>query len=320
MAFALPKFCLYWRMTRPAFLTVSALACALGWACAYASTGCWSWPLALITVVLALALHAAANVVNDVADAHSGGDALNREALAPFTGGAGFIQAGQVSVVQTQRLAAALLLLVLLGGLALAAWVSWGLLMFGALGLLLAWGYSAPPLALMRRGVGELAVAAAWLLMIAGADFVQRGAFSPLPLWVGSSYALLMALVLLVNGLPDAKADAAVGKRTLVVRCGRQGAEWVYASLLLAAHALSAAAAWVLTQQLGLVLLGQLSLIFGWCAWLAMRRQRQQQLPISALRPAIICTLLVVHGHGLVWCGILLFSAKIGAAQAGFAA
>ena len=63
--------------------------------------------------------------------------------------------------------------------------------------------------ALMSRGLGELAVALAWWLMVLGADFVQRQSFALEPLLLGAPYACLMANVLLINGLPDAAADVA---------------------------------------------------------------------------------------------------------------
>jgi 1,4-dihydroxy-2-naphthoate octaprenyltransferase len=199
-------------MIRPGFLSASAVACVLGWAVAYGSGLPFQAIYALWTLLLALLLHAAANVINDVADAQNGGDAMNQEAIAPFTGGAGLLQSGQVTLAQTRKLALILLVSALLGGCVLASQINWGLLWCGAAGAVLAWGYSAPPLQLMRRGVGELAVAIAWVLMVGGADFVQRGDFSPLAVVLGSSYALLMANVLLVNGLPDAKSRCSGGQ------------------------------------------------------------------------------------------------------------
>ncbi|MFI0546243.1 MAG: prenyltransferase [Brachymonas sp.] len=298
----MPSLGLIWRMTRPGFLTASAVACALGWA--VAASGRWPFHggYALWTLVLALALHAAANVLNDAADAQNGGDAINQEAIAPFTGGAGLIQSGQVSLAQTRAVAGWLFALVILGGVALTYWASRDLLGYGAAGALLAWGYSAPPLALMRRGVGELAVALAWVLMVGGADCVQRGAFSPLPLVLGLSYALLMANVLLVNGLPDIKADAAVGKRTLVVRLGRSRVPLLYGVLALAAHALALYLAW----RCGLhvwALLPQLSALLSARAWWLLRRQRSQ---VASLRPVIVLTIAAALLHGLAWCAALL--------------
>lgn len=85
--------------------------------------------------------------------------------------------------------------------------------------MLLAWAYSAPPLRLCARGLGELAaglvVAAgvpALILLPAGAS---SATFLPLALLV-----LQLAAAVAVLSLPDAASDAATGKRTLAVRLG----------------------------------------------------------------------------------------------------
>ena len=57
-------------------------------------------------------------------------------------------------------------------------------------------------------------------LVVVGADCVQRSHFFVIPFAVAVSYALLVGNILVINGLPDAQADAQVGKRTLVVRVG----------------------------------------------------------------------------------------------------
>ena len=45
--------------------------------------------------------------------------------------------------------------------------------------MLLGWAYSAPPLSLNSRGLGELSVALGFGILIPlGADYVQRGAFA----------------------------------------------------------------------------------------------------------------------------------------------
>lgn len=73
----------------------------------------------------------------------------------------------------------------------------WGI---GVFGLILGWAYSAPPLSLNSRGVGELSVAVGFGLLIPlGADYVQRGVMSQLPLWAGMPYALLVANLLVIN-------------------------------------------------------------------------------------------------------------------------
>ena len=161
-----------------------------------------------------------------------GADAANVQGLYPFTGGSRLVQNGVVQVQDMRRLALALLALVVPGGL----WLAWhsgsGLLWIGAVGLVLGWAYSAPPLALMARGLGELAVALAWWLVVLGADYVQRRGFFLIPALTALSFAVLAANILLINGFPDAPADAQVGKRTLVVRLGPDGAKWAWLGLV----------------------------------------------------------------------------------------
>ena len=154
-----------WRMARPGFLVITVVACLVGMASA-AACGCgFSPPLAAATLVLALLAHAAANMLNDHADAVSGADAANVEGVFPFTGGSRLVQQGVVQAQDMRHLAIALLMLVVPGGLWLAVQSGAGLVLLGLMGVLLGWAYSAPPLALMSRGVGELAVAVAWGLL-----------------------------------------------------------------------------------------------------------------------------------------------------------
>jgi 1,4-dihydroxy-2-naphthoate octaprenyltransferase len=187
-------------------------------------------------VLFALIAHAGVNVINDYHDARSGADAANTQRLFPYTGGSRFIQNGVLSERHTARLGYALLVAVIPPGL----WLAWqsgpGLLAIGAAGLLVGWAYSAPPLALMRRGLGELAIAAGWLLVVVGTDYVQRGAFSVVPVAAGLSYALLVANLLFINEFPDHDGDAAAGKRTLVVRLGPQTAKWAYLLVAILAY------------------------------------------------------------------------------------
>ncbi|MFZ3123542.1 MAG: prenyltransferase [Acidovorax sp.] len=222
-------------MARPGFLSITAVGCLVGIASAQAAGGV-SGALALLTLLLALLLHAAANMLNDHADALNGADEANTQGLFPFTGGSRLVQRGAVRARDMRNLALALLAPVVLGGL----WLTWhsgpALVLVGLAGLLLGWAYSMPPLALMSRGLGELAVGLAWGLMVVGADYVQRGQFALAPLAAGGSYALLIANILIANGFPDAVPDALVGKRTLVVRLTPERAAVLYLALALLAH------------------------------------------------------------------------------------
>jgi 1,4-dihydroxy-2-naphthoate octaprenyltransferase len=107
-----------------------------------------------------------------------------------------------------------------------------------ALALLLAWGYSAPPMKLHSRGLGELAVA----LLVTGlvplvGFYLQAGHFEALPFLAVLPLGCLQAAMLLAIEFPDAPGDAAVGKRTLVVRLGAARAARLHAGVLAAAYA-----------------------------------------------------------------------------------
>ncbi len=224
----------YFLATRPAFLSVTLVAALLGLATAKVG-GVMLDPLkATLTALFAMVAHAGVNVINDYHDASA--DAANTERVFPFTGGSRFIQNGVLSVGATGLFGYALLASVIPAGLWLALHSAPGLIAIGLAGLLVGWAYSAPPLALMSRGVGEAAVAAGFLLIVIGTDFVQRGSYSFLPLATGLGYALLVANILFINQFPDFHGDQAAGKRTLVVRLGPLGARWGYPLIAVLAH------------------------------------------------------------------------------------
>ena len=283
------------RMTRPGFFVITVVACLLGIASADAcghSPRLWT---ALATLVLACMAHAAGNVLNDVHDAESGADAANTGGIFPFTGGTRLIQQGVVSVQQTRQLAMALLVVLVPAGLLLAVQSGADVLWIGAVGLLLAWAYSAPPLRLMSRGLGELAVAAVWSLVVVGADAVQRGSVFIVPVLTSLSYGLLIANILLINGVPDAHADARVGKRTIAVRSGARGAAMLYALIALLAHGWLAWGVWHFLQPERAIwglLSAPLSLAAGVLLWL------RADAP-SRLRPALVLTIAAACVHGL---------------------
>ena len=290
-----PQWYLYWQMTRPGFLLVTAIACGIGLAAA-AACGCgFDAFKATLTVVLAVMAHAGANVLNDYFDSRNGADAANRQGMQPFSGGSRLIQNGVVSERDTGLWGAALLALSGLGGLYLAVHSGGGLLLIGATGLALAWAYSAPPLALMSRGMGEWAVAACWWLGVVGADYVQRERFLVIPGYVAVSYALLVATILLICGVPDVESDRAVGKRTLATRLSTRAVAVVYLGLVLLAHGWLATGVWALIPPLptlwALVSL-PLGLIAAWLLWHHGHDRKRLKL-------AIVLTLLAAHLHGL---------------------
>ncbi|MCB1890471.1 MAG: prenyltransferase [Rhodocyclaceae bacterium] len=293
----------YFAATRPAFLTITLVGCLVGLAAAWRGGAGFDPLTALVTIVFALVAHAGVNVVNDACDAENGGDAINTARLFPFTGGSRFIQNGVIGQPEMARFGALLLLSVIPAGL----WLAWqsgpGLIAIGMAGLAVGWAYSAPPLKLMCRGLGEGAIALGWLLVVVGSDYVQRGHFATLPAIAGLSFALLVAALLYINEFPDRAADEAVGKRTLVVRLGVETARWGYLILAIVAYA------W-LVLQVGRGALPQACAAAAMTLVLSFRAGREllhHAAEPAGLGPAIRQTVLAAHAHGLILAGALAF-------------
>jgi 1,4-dihydroxy-2-naphthoate octaprenyltransferase len=141
----------------------------------------------------------------------------------------------------------------IIGLVLVAATQSATLLWIGVAGILVGIAYTAPPLKLVYRGLGEIAIALGFgPIMLLGAYVVQTGALAWEPLVLSLVPGILIALILYVNEIPDRRSDAAAGKRTLPVRLAP---ETVRTGYLLAAMA-----------AFGIVLAGVIGGLFPWPA------------------------------------------------------
>jgi 1,4-dihydroxy-2-naphthoate octaprenyltransferase len=290
-------FLRYWLATRPNFLAASLIPVLIGAAAVAHRGGKVSVLLLLLTLLATALVHAGVNVLNDYYDDENGTDRCNTQRIFPFTGGSRFIQNGVLSAGETFVFGASLLSAAMLLGVGLA-WVSgMGLLWIGLAGLLLGWGYSASPLRLNSRGLGEPAVAIGFgILTPLGTWFVQTGEMAFYPVLVSLPVALLVMNILFINQFPDHQADAASGKHHWVVRVGLEKSPGIY----LAAVAL-AAATLLLLALTGAVpfwsLLSLLPLVLEFKAGMILRENAQQP---AALEPAIKMTIASMVLHGML--------------------
>ena len=210
---------LFLRATRLPFLSATIVPVLLGIAIA-ATHGSFDALAAVLTVIGASFVQLGLNVANDVFDTVQGADDAN---VTPtrFSGGSRVIQYGLLSLRQMAAMAAVFYLVAAGIGLVLL-WLrgSPALLAIGGLGLVVSVAYTAPPLRLVYRGLGEVAVAVGCgPLMVVGAYVVQTGGtLSWEPVVASIPIALLVALILYVNEIPDRRGDARAGKRTLPVQ------------------------------------------------------------------------------------------------------
>jgi 1,4-dihydroxy-2-naphthoate octaprenyltransferase len=163
-------------------------------------------------------IHLGLNMANDLFDDASGADAANVTPT-PFSGGSRVLQYGLVSRRAVIRAAVGCYAGGLAIGIGLAAARGWGLLLIGAVGVFLSLAYSAPPLKLVHRGVGEVVTALGFgPVTTLGTYYVCAQRWSWEAFYVSLPVAVLIALILYVNEIPDRAGDAVVGKRTLPVR------------------------------------------------------------------------------------------------------
>jgi 1,4-dihydroxy-2-naphthoate polyprenyltransferase len=227
------------RTTRLPFLSATIVPVVLGIAIA-TRHGSFDLLTAVLTVIGASFVQLGLNVANDVFDTAQGADDAN---LTPtkFSGGSRVIQYGLVSFRQMAGLATIFYVAAgLIGLLLLALRGSPALLIIGVVGFIVSIGYTAPPLKFVYRGLGEIAVAIGFgPMMLLGAYVVQtRGALSWEPLVASLPIALLVALILYVNEIPDRRGDARAGKLTLPVRLSKSTVIAIYQVAAAAAYAI----------------------------------------------------------------------------------
>lgn len=228
------------RLADPRTALASVAGVTLGAALA-ADHGPLSWPWLLVTALGVFLFEVAKNASGEVYDFDSGADPGVADAdHGPFSGGRRVLVDGLLTRHQVVRVARIFYALGTIVGLAIVWLREPGVLWLGLAGVILAYGYHAPPLQLSYRGLGELAVAVTYgPLIVGGTYLVQRGDIPAEVGWAAVPLGLLVAAFLWISEFPDAAADAAAGRRTLVVRLGKPAARGVFWALVLIAYGLT---------------------------------------------------------------------------------
>jgi 1,4-dihydroxy-2-naphthoate octaprenyltransferase len=265
---------------RAPFLTASLVPITLGAVAAWARTGFFHLPHFLLTALGGALLGAGANLINDYFDHLSGADRLNREAIAPFTGGGPSLRLGLLDPKRVRNEALAHFVVAGLIGFYLAHASSPWVVALGGVGVAAAVLYTA---FLAPRGWGEVVLFLAFgPLMVLGGWLVQTGRLAWEPVWASLPVAFLILNVLWINQFPDAPSDALVGKRHWVVRLGRRRSLPVYGGLFLASYLALLVPALAGVMPAG-TLLGILTVPLARRAWHVARSQRRS---LSQLAPA----------------------------------
>lgn len=221
------------KAARAPFLVVSLLPCALGGLVARRH-GPVDLSLALLLTLGVVLAQAAANLIDDFFDFRSGNLANKSGQFHPSP-----LIDGEVTTRQVLAAAALCSLGALACGLAAFASVGWPVAWMTLAGALLVVFYTAPPLALNQRGLGELALFVAFgPLAVAGVAFVLSREWRWEPLLLGIPVGLFTMNVGLVSNTFDHDDDIRCAKRTLAVRFGQRRAVGLLAAGYGAGYAL----------------------------------------------------------------------------------
>ena len=223
--------------TRPSFLTITLLGCLIGLALPSATKE--TFGINFLALSLALFAHAAANLLNDYFDHLNGSDQINEDRITPFTGGSRFIQDRKFKPREILLLSITLILLSTALGFYICSQTTWHLIPLGMVGVFIVWAYSAPPFEFMSKGVlGELAISIAWSLVVIGFASIQINAIAYEAIPIGIAFGLIVSNILLVNQIPDIRADQNSHKLTLATQTTRNELGRWYMTVMTGSYAL----------------------------------------------------------------------------------
>ncbi|KGN85023.1 1,4-dihydroxy-2-naphthoate octaprenyltransferase [Porphyromonas sp. COT-290 OH860] len=203
------------------FSGLSSVLVAIGYAYSQSHS---SWLISVLLILLAVSAQIASNIANDLIDYKRGADTEYR------TGPLRPLSKGLISLREVRAALAVSLVVLLTCGLSLIAMSSWWLLLVGLAIVLGIFAYSGGPYPLSYNGFGEVAVLIffGWVPVVTS-YYILGGDPLDSTLWhLATAIGLASANILLVNNYRDYAEDSQTGKRTIVVRFGRDFAPRLY--------------------------------------------------------------------------------------------
>ncbi|MFZ8804398.1 MAG: 1,4-dihydroxy-2-naphthoate octaprenyltransferase [Candidatus Calescibacterium sp.] len=225
-----PKWKIYWKATRPFSFTVTVMSVLLGALMAHK----FSWTWFLLTFIGALLMHAGVNVISDAFDYRRGVDTWR------VLGSSRVLVDGLMNPSAHLRWGLLLFGLGCVIGLILAYFRGWPVIIFGLVGAILGFFYTAPPLGFKYKALGDLAVFLAFgPLMVMGTYYVLVQQIWWKLFWLSVPFGLLTIAILHGNNFRDIEEDSRAGYKTIAGFLGMRGSSIYYLVLVVGAYALT---------------------------------------------------------------------------------
>ena len=221
----------WWRLSRVPFLSVGILPLILGFVLAWRLG--YRGPLGLyllssMAVILIMWMAYYLGERNDLE-----GDRLNQD-FNRFSGGSRVLVKGIFPVWVPLLLGYGCLVAAMITGVYIYLRYQTGpwTLLLGGIGIFSGFFYSEKPFQWSYHGIGEILIGFCYgWLPIATGFYLFSGFFSHQIFLLSIPVGLSIFNVILINEFPDEEADRAIGKRTLVVRLGKERVSDLYLGL-----------------------------------------------------------------------------------------
>lgn len=216
------KFGFWFMNARPQALPQSVIPTVVAVCMAFAEKGNGNWLCAAMSLVGVVCAHLSTNLLDDYFDYRNAGitsrEKLVRAGMRARLGKAQYLADGKATLKQTFLVAAAFGVVALLCGSVVLYVQGWPIACFALAGAFLGFFYSAPPLKLCYRGLGELLTGIMFgPLLMGGTYYAVSGTLSGSIWWVSSALGLLVVNILYTHSIMDRQPDISVGKTTLAV-------------------------------------------------------------------------------------------------------
>lgn len=226
----MPSAKVWFQAARPFSFTASITPVLVGTALAVAH-GHFHALYFLAALFGGLFIHAGSNLFNDAFDYRTGADTETSY------GSSGLLVQKVLTSEQVYRAGLLMFLLAFLIGIYLVAVRGWVIVALGMIGILGGYFYTARPIHLKYRALGEPLIFLLFgVLMVWGGWYVQTGTLAWEPLIVSLPVAFLVTAILHANNLRDSRTDQEVGFKTISIGVGHRTSSGFYYVLVALAY------------------------------------------------------------------------------------